>query len=81
MPRGRKPKTGVRRIYEVKLYLWEDEDDDLIAFLEGIPTGKRAAGIKLALRSGGALADLQSADLDDEDDDLDFDLDDFISYT
>ena len=81
MSRGRKPKTGVRRIYEVKLYLWEDEDDDLIAFLEGIPTGKRAAGIKLALRSGGALADLQSADLDDEDDDLDFDLDDFISYT
>ena len=48
MPRGRKPKTGVRRIYEVKLYLWEDEDDDLIAFLEGLPKGKRAAGLKLS---------------------------------
>ncbi|MBT7070611.1 MAG: hypothetical protein HN975_06950 [Anaerolineae bacterium] len=48
MSRGRKPKTGVRHIYEVKLYLWEDEDDDLIAFLEGLPKGKRAAGLKLS---------------------------------
>ena len=79
MTRGRKPKTGVRRKYDTRLYLWEGEDDDIIAFLEGLPERKRAAGIKLALRSGSALANLQSADLDDEDDDLDFDLDDFIS--
>ena len=79
MTRGRKPKIGVRRKYDVRLYLWEGEDNDIIAFLEGLPERKRAAGIKLALRSGSALANLQSADLDDEDDDLDFDLDDFIS--
>ena len=79
MTRGRKPKIGVRRKYDIRLYLWEGEDNDIIAFLEGLPERKRAAGIKLALRSGSALANLQSADLDDEDDDLDFDLDDFIS--
>ena len=32
MGRGRKPKQGVRHKYEIKLYLWEGEDDDLIAF-------------------------------------------------
>ena len=79
MARGRKKRDGERRQYEVKLYLWEGEDDDLIAFLEGLPPRKRAAGIKLALRSGGALADLQSADLEEDDDEMDFDLDDFLS--
>jgi hypothetical protein len=79
MPRGRKPKEGVRHKYEIKLYLWEGEDDDLIAFFEGLPDRKRAAGIRTALRSGDALAELQVADLD-EDEDLDFDLDDFLSF-
>ncbi len=79
MPRGRKPKAGVRHKYDIRLYLWEGEDDDLIAFLESIPERQRPAGMKLALRSGGALMDLQSSDLVDDVDDLDFDLDDFIS--
>ncbi|MBT7071532.1 MAG: hypothetical protein HN855_06305 [Anaerolineae bacterium] len=79
MTRGRKPKTGTCQEVQFKLYLWEGEDDDIIAFLEGLPERKRAAGIKLALRSGSALSNLHSADLDDEDDDLDFDLNDFIS--
>ena len=79
MTPGRKKRDGVRRRYDVRLYLWEGEDDDLITFLEGLPSRKRPAGIKLALRSGGALSDLQSADLEDVDDDMDFDLDNFLS--
>lgn len=79
MALGRKPKAGTRHRYRVTLLLWEDEDDDLIAFLESLPERKLAAGIKLALRSGGALSDLRSVDLDEDDDDLDFNLDDFIS--
>ena len=78
--RGRKKKQGVRHTYRVSLLLWEGEDDDLIAFLDGLPSGKRSAGIKLALRSGGALADLQSVDLDDdEEEDVDFDMNDFLA--
>ena len=76
--RGRKPKKGVCHKYEVKFYLWEGEDDDLIAFLNGLPSGKRSAGLRLALRSGGSLTDLQPVDLDDDEDDMDFDLGDFL---
>ena len=79
MTRGRKPKKGVRHTFRVTLLLWEDEDDDLLTFLEGLPPRKRAAGIKLALRSGGALSDLQSADLGEDEEEMDFDMDDFIS--
>ena len=79
MTRGRKPKEGVRHKFEIKLYLWEGEDDDLLAFFDGLPSRKRAAGIRMALRSGGALADLSPTDLSDEDDDMDFNLDDFLS--
>ncbi len=43
MPRGRPRRTGVQHVYNLKLYLWEGEDDDLIAFLEGIPPRRRAA--------------------------------------
>jgi hypothetical protein len=32
----------------------------------------------MALRNGGTLVDLQSTDLDDEEDDMDFDLDAFL---
>lgn len=74
MPRGRKKKPGVRRTYQIKLYLWEGEDDDLITFLESLQPRKRASGVKFALRNGmtGTVTDNE---LDDEDD---FDLDDFI---
>jgi hypothetical protein len=76
--RGRKPKEGELRVYDIRLRLWAGEDDDLIAFLDGIPTGQRPAGLKMALRSGGALTDLQPVDLENDDDDMDFDLDDFL---
>ena len=79
MGRGRKPKQGVRHKYEIKLYLWEGEDDDLIAFFESLPKRKRAAGVRMALRSGDALADLSPLEPDD-DDEMDFDLDDFLSF-
>lgn len=79
MPRGRKPKQGVCHTYEIKLYLWEGEDDDLIAFFENLPARKRAAGVRMALRSGDALANqADDALLDDEE--MDFDLDDFINF-
>ncbi len=76
--RGPKKKAGVRRRYDIRLYLWEGEDDDLIAFLEGLPSRQRPAGLKLALRSGGALVDQQPND-ESEEEDLDFDLENFLS--
>jgi hypothetical protein len=36
----------------VKMRLYPGEDDDLIAFLQGIPKGLLAASIKRALRDG-----------------------------
>jgi hypothetical protein len=76
--RGRKKKSGKRTIIQFKLYLWEGEDNDLLAFFEGLPSRQRSAAIKMALRSGSAIANLQSADLDEEDDDMDFDLGEFL---
>ena len=76
--RGPKKKEGVRHRYDIRLYLWEGEDDDLIAFLEGIPSRQRPAGLKLALRSGGTLVDQQPND-ESEEEDLDFDLENFLS--
>lgn len=75
--RGRKKKNGECTILQFKLYLWEGEDDDLLAFFEGLPPRQRSAAIKMALRNGNALADLQSVDLDEEDD-MDFDLGEFL---
>jgi hypothetical protein len=76
--RGRKPKEGELKVYDIRLRLWEGEDDDLIAFFQSIPNGQRPSGLKMALRSGGALADLQPVDTENEDDDVDFDLDHFL---
>ena len=76
--RGRKPKDGVLKVYDIRLRLWEGEDDDLIAFLESIPNGQRPAGLKMALRSGGSLTDLQPVKHEDDPEDMDFDLDDFL---
>ena len=78
MSRGRKPKAGVRRRYRVTFSLWEGYDDDLIVFLEGLPERKRAVGIQTALRSGGAMTDAAEVQ-EDDDDDMDFDLGDFLS--
>jgi hypothetical protein len=77
--RGRKKKDGERTIIQFKLYLWEGEDDDLLAFFEGLPPRQRSAAIKLALRSGSALSDLQSTHLEEDEDDMDFDMGEFLT--
>ena len=64
---GRPRKTGNLFVFRIKLRLWEGEDDDLIAFLQAIPEGKRASAIKIALRSG-RIETLVMDDLADEDD-------------
>ena len=53
MPQGRPRKPRhLLRVFRFTLRLWVGEDDDLIGFLEGIPSGRRAAALKTALRSG-----------------------------
>ncbi|MBT7014863.1 MAG: hypothetical protein HN965_01110 [Anaerolineae bacterium] len=64
---GRPRKTGNLSIFRIKLRLWEGEDDDLIAFLQAVPTGKRSAAVKTAMRSG-KIETLVIDDLADEDD-------------
>ena len=64
---GRPRKTGDLFVFRIKLRLWEGEDDDLIAFLQAIPAGKRSSAVKIALRSG-RIETLVMDDLADEDD-------------
>lgn len=64
---GRSRKTGQLRIYRLTLRLWEGEDDDLIAFLESFPIGKRVVAVKSAMRNGQLLI-LEADDLPDDDD-------------
>jgi hypothetical protein len=53
MPRGRPRKPRhLLRAFRFTLRLWVGEDDDLIAFFEKVPSGRRAAALKTALRSG-----------------------------
>ncbi len=64
---GRSRKTGQLHIYRLTLRLWEGEDDDLIAFLESFPTGKRVVAAKSAMRNGQLLS-LKTDDLPNDDD-------------
>jgi len=50
---------------QVKLRLYLGQDDDLIAWFDGIPDGLRSAMVKSALRTGAGAVSL--ADLPDED--------------
>lgn len=63
--RGRPRKTAETRHFWIHLSLTVGEDDDLIAYLEGVPKGKRAAGI-LALCQGSSV--LTSEIVDEEED-------------
>lgn len=74
--RPRSARAASARTVFIKLHLYPGEDDDLIAFFEGIPHGLRAAMVKRALRSGmqGAPSEASS-----EDDDLLEALDAFIA--
>ena len=49
---GRPARTQVPIVFNVKLVLYEGEDDDLLAYLRSAPARKRAAAVKLAMRSG-----------------------------
>ena len=64
---GRSRKVGHLHVYRLTLRLWEGEDDDLIAFLENFPIGKRVVAVKSALRNG-KLISLKTDHLPDEDD-------------
>lgn len=76
MARGRPPSGSPTRSFHIHLRLREGEDDDLIAFLEGMPARKRAVALKAALRAGGMQAP-GMPDASDEDD-LAEALDDFL---
>jgi hypothetical protein len=76
MARGRPPATTPAWECHIHLRLREGEDDDLIAFLRNLPSRKRAAAVKAALRNGGmGLDSSQDASTDDE---LLAALDDFL---
>ncbi len=50
--RGRPKLVQPPRIYFIKLRLYPGQDDDLIAFLSGVPYRLRTAAVKGALRTG-----------------------------
>ena len=50
--RPRSPRAAEATVVYVKMRLYPGEDDDLIAFVQGIPKGLLAASIKRALRDG-----------------------------
>ena len=66
--RGRPPsaRAASARAVQIKLRLYPDEDDDLIAFFAGVPERLRAVMVKRALRSGvqGQL-DVDAAESDE----------------
>jgi hypothetical protein len=49
---GRPTKGQAPIVFSVKLVLYEGEDDDLLRYLRSAPVRKRAAAVKLAMRSG-----------------------------
>lgn len=64
MPRPR--KKGACHVYRITLRLWEGEDDDLIAFLDAAPDGRKVAAVKQAMRGGNLGLD-RDAEIDDDD--------------
>ncbi|MHB1458568.1 MAG: hypothetical protein ACYC0V_16790 [Armatimonadota bacterium] len=61
--RGRppSPRAASARMIHIKLRLYPGEDDDLIAFFDGIIPRLRAALVKQALRSGTSTNGLNSS--------------------
>ncbi len=66
--RPRNAVTPIKKL--IKLTLHPGEDDDLIAWFDGLPDNLRAAAVKAALRGGAALTTGKS-DGDDITDALD----------
>lgn len=59
--RGRPPKTPAIRMYFAG-YLHPGEDDDLIAWYQSLPQGKRFPTLVAMLRSGGAIGQVMETD-------------------
>ena len=55
--RGRPALTGRLVEIHIHLRLRAGEDDDLLAFFEQLPAGRRTVALKTALRAGGMQAD------------------------
>lgn len=66
--RGRPKLAQPPKIYFIKLRLYPGQDDDLIAFLTGVPCRLRSAAVKGALRTGrlGAGTRLDGLPADDD---------------
>ena len=62
--RPRSSRAASALTIHTKLRLYPGEDDDLIAFFDGIPHGLRATMVKLALRTGTAGEHSRSAPVD-----------------
>jgi hypothetical protein len=76
MNRGRPALDGQTWECHIHLRLRAGDDDDLIAFLSNIPTRKRAAVLKSALRNGGVS--LSQAEAGIPEDEFLETLDDFL---
>lgn len=72
---GRPRRTIAPVIHTIKLVLTPGEDDDLIAFLEGLPVRRKASAVKTAMRSGSLGAPL---DADGDDAEMLAALDEFL---
>ena len=67
MPRGRPASHAALWETHVHLRLRVGEDDDIIAFFENIPPGRRVSALKSALRAGGMQAPhVTNADLEND---------------
>jgi hypothetical protein len=76
MARGRPASTTPAWECHIHLRLRVGEDDDLIAFLSNLPSGRRALALKVALRSGGMqTGQIAGGGIDD---DLAAAVDDFL---
>ena len=51
--RGRPKLDCLVKQVRITLSLRSGEDDDLLTFFTGLPNGRRAAALKIALRAGG----------------------------
>jgi hypothetical protein len=66
-PRGRPKSKDILVLVPIgTLPLRQGADDDLIAFFQALPVGKRRSGLKVALRAGG-MKTVRVEDLTDDD--------------
>jgi hypothetical protein len=64
--RGRPPLTQKPIVVRVALYLYPEQDDDLIQFFDPIPVHLRSGAVKQALRSGKLQVTLEDLPSDED---------------